>query len=80
MKNVTAADANRHFSKLLREVQAGEEVTITSHGQPVAKVVPIKQMSDEERSAAFDRLIKRLKSQPALNLPKVTRDQIYEDI
>jgi prevent-host-death family protein len=80
MKTITAADANRHFSKLLREVQGGEEVTITSHGRPVARMVPAHEKTDEEREAAFDRLMTRLQSQPVLNLPKVTRDEIYEDI
>eukprot|EP01037_Dinobryon_pediforme_P022129 gene22129-23184_t len=40
MKTVSAAEANRQFSKLLREVAAGETIEITSHGQPVAKISP----------------------------------------
>jgi len=80
MKTITAADANRNFSKLLRDVQSGEEVTITSHGRPVARIAPVHVKTDAERKAAFDRLMTRLQSQPALDLPKVTRDEIYEDI
>lgn len=37
---VTAADANRYFSKLLRDVRDGARVTITSHGRPVAEIGP----------------------------------------
>ena len=37
---VSAAEANREFSKLLRRVKAGRSYVITSRGQPVAKLVP----------------------------------------
>jgi prevent-host-death family protein len=40
MKTVTAAEANRRFSKILREVRAGETVLVTSHGEPVATIAP----------------------------------------
>jgi len=33
MKTVTAADANRQFSRLLRDVEGRQEVTITFHGR-----------------------------------------------
>lgn len=41
MKIITAADANRGFSSLLREVQEGEEVTILSRGKPVARMISV---------------------------------------
>jgi prevent-host-death family protein len=80
MKTVTAADANRQFSKLLRDVEEGQEVTITSHGRPVARIVPASDKTREQRQAAKKLLLERLRSQPALNLPRVTRDEIYDDI
>src|SRR5580698_1031684 len=40
-KTVSAADANRRFSELLRTVKKGQSVVITSHGTPVAKISPI---------------------------------------
>ncbi|HEX3920477.1 MAG TPA: type II toxin-antitoxin system prevent-host-death family antitoxin [Caulobacteraceae bacterium] len=46
---VPAAEANRSFSKLLREVRAGRRVTITSHGEPVAVLAPV---GDTEAIAA----------------------------
>ena len=33
-------DAKTHFSELLERVEAGEEITITRHGTPVAKISP----------------------------------------
>jgi prevent-host-death family protein len=59
---VGAYEAKRHFSELLERVEAGEEVTITKHGSPLAKLVPVKkEASEEERIAAIDR-IQRLSS------------------
>jgi len=59
-KAVSAADANRQFSKLLRTVQNGQSVTVTSHGKPVARITPV---SGDDRSAKAARsvLFSRLK-------------------
>lgn len=35
-------EAKTHFSQLLRRVAAGEEITITTGGTPVARLVPIR--------------------------------------
>jgi prevent-host-death family protein len=39
-KSVSAADANRRFSDLLRGVRQGQSYVVTSHGRPVAKLIP----------------------------------------
>lgn len=39
MITVGAFEAKTHLSKLLDQVAAGEEVTITKHGKPVARLV-----------------------------------------
>lgn len=53
---VGAYEAKTHFSALLEKVEAGEEITITKHGTPVARMVPIKkQHTVEERRAAIER-------------------------
>jgi prevent-host-death family protein len=46
-----------HISEMLQRVSAGEEVTITKHGNPIARLVPAQRKhSPEEVRAAFDRL------------------------
>ena len=40
MKTVGAYEAKTHLSRLLDEVAAGETITITKHGVPVAQLVP----------------------------------------
>ncbi len=39
--SVGAYEAKTHFSELLEKVEAGEEITITKHGTPVARLVPV---------------------------------------
>jgi prevent-host-death family protein len=34
-------EAKTHFSRLLARAERGEEITITRHGKPVAKLVPV---------------------------------------
>jgi prevent-host-death family protein len=38
VKNVSATECNRHFSKILRDVRAGETVIVTLRGKPVAEI------------------------------------------
>lgn len=40
MKTVGAYEAKTHLPRLLDEVAAGETITITKHGVPVAMLVP----------------------------------------
>jgi prevent-host-death family protein len=40
MKNISVVEAKAHFSALLAEVEAGEEVAVTRHGRVVARLVP----------------------------------------
>lgn len=56
---VGAYEAKTHLSELLEKVEAGEEITITKHGAPIAKLVPVrKEATPEERVAAIKRIQK----------------------
>lgn len=77
-KPVSAANANRNFSKLLRSVQDGRSYVVTSHGKPVAKLVPVGKHG-EVTTRARTALLRRLRSQPATNAGRWTRDELYED-
>ena len=55
---VGAYDAKTRFSELLERAATGEEITITRHGTPVAKLVPVQKKSTAgERRAAIERWI-----------------------
>lgn len=57
-----AYDAKTHFSQLLERVEAGEEVTITRHGSPVARMVPVRRKTmPEQRRMAINAMRKLAK-------------------
>lgn len=41
METISSTDAKNQLNRLLNDVKAGTSFTITSHGQPVAQLVPI---------------------------------------
>lgn len=45
MTKVTMHEAKTHFSKLVKRVQAGEEIVIVNGKTPAAKLVPIRNPS-----------------------------------
>ena len=54
---VGAYEAKTHLSDLLEKVEAGDEITTTKHGAPVAKLGPVKKEGNvEERAAAIQRI------------------------
>jgi prevent-host-death family protein len=76
-KIISAAEANRQFSRLLRSVREGESYVVTSHGRPVAKIVPIQD--DAVRKKARELLLARLRTQPAIDIGPWTREELYEE-
>jgi len=76
-KAISAAEANRSFSQLLREVREGQSFVVTSHGRPVARLAPI-QTSAGTAVDARARLLQRLRKQPTSNIGKWKRDDLYE--
>lgn len=80
MKTVTAADANRYFSKLLADVKRGETVIVTSHGQPVARIVPAEdETTVRRREEARAEMLKRWAENPPTPIEPWTRDELYDD-
>jgi prevent-host-death family protein len=56
MITVGAFEAKTHLSSLLDRVAAGEEVLITKHGKPVARLVSAAQIDRERVNDVFDKL------------------------
>ena len=53
---VGAYEAKTRFSELLAQVETGDEITITKHGTPVARLVPMtKVASSQDRIDAISR-------------------------
>lgn len=77
-KSISAADANRQFSSLLRDVSRGAVYTVTSRGKPVAVISSAEQHQAIERQAAKRTLLSRLRSVKPVKVRKWTRDELYD--
>jgi prevent-host-death family protein len=77
-KSISAADANRRFSELLRTVKKGRSVVVTSHGKPVARITPAAE-DDRAAQGARSALFARLRSEPVVKAGRWTRDELYDD-
>ncbi|MGE4252136.1 MAG: type II toxin-antitoxin system prevent-host-death family antitoxin [Parvibaculaceae bacterium] len=75
---VSAADANRKFSLILRRVREGRSYIVTSHGRPVARIVPAGK-HEGVASGARAALLSRLEAQAPARAERWTRDELYED-
>jgi len=77
MKAITASEANRQFSSVLRQVAQGEVFTVISRGRSVASIQPISDLH-LDRQKAKTSLVSRLGSQAINGSRKWTRNELYE--
>jgi len=68
MVHVGAFEAKTHFASLLERAAKGEEIVITRHGMPVAKLTPMSADNHERRREAIRRLKEFSKGQTLGNL------------
>jgi prevent-host-death family protein len=80
MKTITAAEANRQFSSVLRTVAQGQTVLVTSRGKPVATIAPAHlDAAVAAREQARQRLIDHLRQVRPTGVPRDwTRDDLYQ--
>jgi prevent-host-death family protein len=64
-------DAKTHFSELLERVQSGEEITITRHGNPIARLIPVQPISTESARRAAVLAMRELASRQSLKGLKI---------
>ena len=77
MQTVRAVDANRQFSRVLKQVSQGEEFLVISRGKPVATITPVKR-ADNAHLAARKLLLNRLAEQETTGIRTWSRDELYE--
>jgi prevent-host-death family protein len=75
-KAISAAEANRKFSEVLRGVREGQSYIVTSHGRPVARIEPVDKKNNADR--ARNALLNRLRKQKAIDIGPWTRDELYD--
>jgi prevent-host-death family protein len=68
MTTVGAFEAKNTLGSLLDRVEAGEEILITRHGKPAARLSPVPRITDADRArahAALERISQRAKESKA---------------
>ncbi|MCE2423148.1 MAG: type II toxin-antitoxin system Phd/YefM family antitoxin [Gemmatimonadetes bacterium] len=76
MDSVGAYEAKTHLPRLLRRVMDGESVTITRHGRPVARLVPVEE---DERSRAYE-AARRIRESRSRLKNKASLEELMETI
>ena len=82
MAKVSAFEAKTHFGELLDRVSKGEEVVITRHDKPVARLVPegAQRLDDVRRTVAGLReLQQRIRRRSKAKLSTVEARSAIED-
>lgn len=81
MATISAFEAKTRFGDLLDRVSRGEEIIITRHDKPVARIVPEGKRPNSEIQAAWDDLLairEELRKRPGFR--RLTSREIREAI
>ncbi|MFN8828593.1 MAG: type II toxin-antitoxin system Phd/YefM family antitoxin [Labrys sp. (in: a-proteobacteria)] len=82
---VSAAEANRSFSKIFRRAADGETITITDRGKPVAVLSPAPASQNpppeevERRMTLLDEIAATAQARGPLRLGSFKREWAYDD-
>jgi prevent-host-death family protein len=71
---ITASQANQEFSKLLRQVQQGEDFVVMSRGRAVARVIPYTETKSHD---GMSRMLKKLEQLPNRREDNWSRNDLY---
>lgn len=64
MKRASVGEIQKNFSRILKNIKAGEEITITRRGKPIAKIVTIGPKKNIEWPDFYNEAVE-LKGKPA---------------
>jgi prevent-host-death family protein len=80
MESIGLFEAKTHLSELVARAERGEEVVITRHNKPVAKLVPIAEVSPElvARRRQIAAEMQAIGREMAARGGPVTREEILE--
>ena len=75
MDSIGLFEAKTHLSELITRAERGEEVIITRHNRPVAKLVPIAA-SDPQSKRRRQAALKALEAFDRIQLPGITVQEL----
>ena len=80
-RQIDIGEAENHLGDLIRDVAAGESVTVTEDGRPVARLVPVEEADradDPQPRQSFEEFAAFLRSQPFRVIGPWTREDLYD--
>ena len=80
MSSIGAREANRSFSRILREAESGKTIVITRNGKPVARLEPAvaKRTPGKAREKAIARMVELMEKGLDFGGRRFTRDELNE--
>lgn len=76
-KAISAADAKRKLSQVLRDVREEQSYVVTSYGKAVARIAPFKNDGAIAASARAS-LLSRLRAERVVKIGRWKRDDLYD--
>ena len=74
---ISVTDAKAHLTELLRRSEAGDEIVLTRHGQPVARLVPIVAARNRRARLAVLEAMRQAARTKALPGPRAARSRDF---
>jgi len=76
MKTATIGKIQKNFTKLLKNIKAGEEITIINRGKPVAKIIALGQKEQIDWPDFYNEAIE-IKGKPASDIIIESREERF---
>ncbi len=75
---IPISEAKAHLAELVRRAETGDDIVLTRHGQPVARIAAFRKRAStaEERKARLDRLVASWTNKPKPG-PSAARSQDF---
>jgi prevent-host-death family protein len=74
---VSVSEAKAQLTELVRRAEAGDEVILTRHGQPAARIVPIAKPVDKQTRRALMEAVRAAGAAKATPGPDAARSQDF---
>ena len=72
-------EAKTHLSELVARAEQGEEVIITRHNRPVAKIVPVHPVADDSRARHERAVDEMIQFRKRYRLGGIAASELIED-
>ena len=79
-QHVTLQEIDQHLDRFIQKVAEGEEIIITRHGLPIARLLPMAKTRQltESQQAAWNRTLARMQKGFHMGGKLFSRDEVYE--